>query len=75
MKLTKEQQAILDGKQGETLAKVIYADGFLRSCENLTSVHLPDIGRDHPLQEIGSGFSGCKSLETITIDGQTLWIN
>ena len=56
----------------ETLAKVIYADGFLRSCENLTSVHLPDIGRDHPLQEVGSGFSGCKSLETITIGGETL---
>ena len=56
----------------ETLAKVIYADGFLRSCESLTSVHLPDIGRDHPLQEIGSGFSGCKSLETITIGGETL---
>ena len=56
----------------ETLAKVIYADGFLRSCDNLTSVYLPDIGRDHPLQEMSSGFSGCVKLTDIEIEGETL---
>ena len=56
----------------DSLAKVIYADGFLRNCYGLLSVHLPDINRDHPLQEMSSAFSGCTALQTITIDGESL---